>query len=140
MSDKIVQAINEVELEISDREKCHIDPDVKEKIANRIAKFLVKGVGNPNPVYDLLVQAHSEGKYPLDSPKGRGDNLRDYANRIMVMFSTSSSDLKTKQDGKTLLTLATPPPIATSDKQLSEQFTEPVPLKASEKVNVEGNQ
>lgn len=134
MSDKIVQAITEVELEISDDMKCHIDPDVKEKMAARIATFLVKGVGNPNPVYDMFVQAHNDGKYPMDSPQGRGDNLKDYTNRTIAMFTTKKTDLVTEgEGGAKMLTMAKPAPIMTSHKGTGEQYTEPVPPKASEK-------
>jgi hypothetical protein len=131
--DKIVQAITEIELETSDIDRCHIDPDLKEQIANRIAKFLVKGVGNPNPVYDLFVQAHNDGKFPLDSPKGRGDFLRDYANRCIAMFTTKEADFRPLTKGKMLSIAA--PEAAPSYKGLSEQFTEPVPPKAIEKAD-----
>lgn len=133
MSDKIIQAINEIELETADELRCHIDPDIKEKMANHIATFLMKGVGNLNPVYDLLAQAHSDGKYPMDSPKGRGDFLRDYANRMAVMFSAKGGALIRDEGGKKMLNLATPPLEAINHKNLGEQFTEPVPPKASEK-------
>lgn len=134
MSDKIVQAINEVLIETSDDLKAHLDDDIKEKIANRIGKFLVKGVGNLNPVYDLFVQAHADGKYPSDSPQGRGDNLRDYANRCSVMFTTKPADLVSTDDsGRKMLNLATPPVQASSYKGLGEQYTDPKVPKAIEK-------
>src|SRR5215471_18788509 len=86
MSDKIVQAINEVLIHTSDPDRAHLDPDIIEEIANKIASFLMKGVGNLNPVYDLLAQAHADGKYPASTPQGHGDNLRDYTNRMAAMF------------------------------------------------------
>lgn len=133
MSDKIGQAITEVILETSDSDRCHIDPDIIDVIATRIAKFLVKGVGNLNPVYDLFVMAHNDGKYPLDSPKGRGDNLRDYANRCSVMFTTKPADLVSEVDGRKTLTMAKPAIQVNTYKALGEQFTEPIPPKADAK-------
>lgn len=125
MPDKIRQAIDEVDIETSDQERYHIDPDLKEKLANKIAHFLSKGVGNPNVIYDVLKKVHDEGKYPANTPQGRGDNLKDYTNRIIAQFSVSSGVLKLQNDGpKKLLVMAQP---ELSPKQEAQKYEEPEP-------------
>lgn len=135
VSDKIRQAIDEVDIEVSDPERYHIDRDLRERLANKIAHFISKGVGNPNVVYDILKKVHEEGKYPAITPQGRGDNLRDYTDRIIAMFAVSSGVMKLEQqDGKKMLVLAQQSGELT-DKQKAQRYEEPEPVipKASEK-------
>jgi hypothetical protein len=127
MSDKIRQAIDEIDIETSNPERFHIDPDLKEKLANKIAHFLSKGVGNPSVVYDLLKKCHDEGKFPANTVQGRGDNLRNYTDRVMAMFSVSSGAFSLKTDGaKKLLVMTDANP--ESDKQKAMKYEEPEPI------------
>lgn len=135
MSDKIRQAIDEIDIEVSDPEKYHIDPDLKERLANKIAHFIAKGVGNPSVVSDLLRKVHAEGKYPANTPQGRGDNIPAYTDRILAMFATSSGVMKLQQEGgKKMLVMTAAPPELT-DKQKAQQYEEPEPIipKSSER-------
>jgi hypothetical protein len=134
VSDKIRQAIDEVDIETSNAERFHIDPDLKEKLANKIAHFLSKGVGNPNVVSDVLRKVHDEGKFPASTPKGRGDNIPSYTDRIIAMFSVSSGVMKLAQEGqKKMLVLADANPA--TPKQVAQRYEEPEPVipKSSEK-------
>lgn len=142
MSDKIRQAIDEVDIETSDPERFFIDRDLREKLANKIAHFLAKGVGNPSVVYDVLKKVHDEGKFPANTPQGRGDNLRDYTDRIIAMFSVSSGVLKLDQgaDGKKRLLPVVGQTGELSDKERAQKYEEPEPVipKSAEKRAVEG--
>lgn len=134
MADKIRQAIDEIEIETSNEERFHADPDIKEKLANKIATFLAKGVGNPNVVYDLLKKVHDEGKYPANTVQGRGDNLKEYTDRIIAMFSVSSGTLKLQTEGtKKMLVMAQPPAESPRAEAARYENPEPVIPKSSEK-------
>jgi hypothetical protein len=134
VADKIRQAIDEVELEISNPDRCVLDPDVKEKLANKIAAFLAKGVGNPSVVYDLLKKAHEDGKYPANTPQGRGDNIRNYTDRIMAMFSVSSGTLKLKTDGtKKMLIMAQPEEPSGTAKAMQYEQEDIAPPKSADR-------
>jgi hypothetical protein len=126
LADKIRQAIDEIDFETSDPEKYHIDPDLKEKLANRIATFISKGVGNPSVVHDLVVKAHQEGHYPANTPQGRGENLRAYTDRIIAQFAVSSGAASLKKEGgKSLLVMKEQAP---SSKQEAAKYEEPEPI------------
>lgn len=133
MADKIRQAIDEVDIETSNQERFHIDPDLKEALANKIAHFISKGVGNPNVIYDVLKKVHDEGKYPANTPQGRGDNLKAYTDRIIAQFSVSSGTLKmVNEGGKKMLVMAQP---EISPKQEAQKYENPEPAipKSAEK-------
>lgn len=136
MADKIRQAIDEIDLETSDQDRFHIDPDLKEKLANRIAGFIAKGVGNPNVVHDVLVKAHADGKYPANTVQGRGDNLKHYTDRIMAQFAvqTGAASLK-KEGGKSMLVMKEQAPTG-KEEQMKYEEPEPIVPKATEKEPV----
>lgn len=135
MSDKIRQSIDEVDIETSNPELYFIEPDLREKLANKIATYLAKGVGNPSVVYDILKKAHDEGKYPSNTPQGRGDNLKSYTDRILAMFSVQSGVLKLQAEGgrKTLVMAPGSGELTDKQKAIKYETPEDVVLKSNER-------
>jgi hypothetical protein len=135
VSDKIRQAIDEVDIETSNPELFFIEPDLKEKLANKIAGFIAKGVGNPSVIYDILKKAHEEGKYPANTAQGRGDNLRAYTDRIVAMFATSSGAMKLQTEGAKKMLVMAPGAGELTEKQKAQAYETPEPIipKSAEK-------
>jgi hypothetical protein len=127
VSDKIRQAIDEVDIETSNPELYFIEPDLKEKLANKIATFLAKGVGNPSVIYDILKKCHDEGKYPANTPQGRGENLRNYTDRILAMFTVQSGAMKLQTEGTKKMLVMSGNSGELSDKAKAQAYETPEP-------------